>query len=143
MHGICFDYHLSEWFDFKVPRTTLAPDYIESKLDETLELKERSQFVWLGKAPLVHRYTKKKGKKQIAMIELVLMTSKTQINLQVKEGMGEWLKTVLTLLSIQNNNIIRLADFRNSYEEAQLGDFDVFINSYTFSQLREAGLLVL
>jgi len=30
MHGICFDYELQEWFDFKIPKTKIAPDYILS-----------------------------------------------------------------------------------------------------------------
>ena len=142
MHGVCFDYPLSDWFDFKVPRTSLVPDYIESKLDDTLELKERNQLVWLGKSPIMQSYTKQKGKKQVAMYKMVLMTSKTQLNIQVKEALGLWLQKVLAQLSPRNNEPIHLSYFQASYEQHHLGDFTKFINSYTFSQLREAGLLI-
>jgi hypothetical protein len=28
MHGICFDYELQEWFEFKIPKTKISGDYI-------------------------------------------------------------------------------------------------------------------
>jgi hypothetical protein len=28
MHGICFDYELQEWFDFKIPKTKIPEDFI-------------------------------------------------------------------------------------------------------------------
>ena len=28
MHGICFEYDLQEWFDFEIPHTSIAHDYI-------------------------------------------------------------------------------------------------------------------
>src|SRR5690606_21425716 len=28
MHGLCFDFPLQEWFNFKVPNTKVAPNYI-------------------------------------------------------------------------------------------------------------------
>ena len=34
MHGACFDYPLQKWFDFKVPKTTIAPDYILNALQQ-------------------------------------------------------------------------------------------------------------
>jgi hypothetical protein len=38
MHGIGFDLPLSEWFDFKIPRTKISPDYIAQCLEnEQLE----------------------------------------------------------------------------------------------------------
>ena len=34
MHGICFDYELQDWFDFKIPQTKISPDYIISCLEK-------------------------------------------------------------------------------------------------------------
>ncbi len=143
MHGVCFDYNLSEWFDFKVPRTSLTPDYIESKLDDSIVLKDTSQLIWLGRMPMTHFYIRKKGKKQVPMIDLVLMNTKMQLSIQVKEALGFWLQNILMQMSPDSNEPMRMSDFQASYEKEQLGDFSVFINSYTFSQLREAGLLIL
>jgi radical SAM superfamily enzyme YgiQ (UPF0313 family) len=35
MHGICFDFPLQEWFDFKVPKTKVAPDYIRQAVRDS------------------------------------------------------------------------------------------------------------
>jgi hypothetical protein len=32
MHGICFENPLQEWFDFKIPKTKIHPDYIHDCL---------------------------------------------------------------------------------------------------------------
>ena len=32
MHGICFEFPLQDWFDFKVPQTSIPPDYIAEAL---------------------------------------------------------------------------------------------------------------
>ena len=37
MHGICFDFSLSEWFDFDTPKTRIPEDYIENSIDELTE----------------------------------------------------------------------------------------------------------
>jgi hypothetical protein len=29
MHGICFDYELQEWFEFKIPKTKISGDYLQ------------------------------------------------------------------------------------------------------------------
>jgi len=141
MHGMCFDYPLSEWFDFRVPATTVPPNFIEDKLEEEVELKSNKQLLWLGKEPLINPYQKKKGKKQVRMLELELITNKTQINIRVKEALGHWLLKILNQASFNGNEPICFSDMQSSYEHEQLGDFSIFINSYTFSQLREAGLL--
>src|SRR5690606_219283 len=62
MHGICFDYELQEWFDFKIPRTTIPKDFIENALNETsdLNVKPSAKVVWLGVQPTVRYYTKSK-----------------------------------------------------------------------------------
>jgi hypothetical protein len=29
MHGICFDYELQEWFEFKIPKTKISGEYLQ------------------------------------------------------------------------------------------------------------------
>ena len=53
MHQACFDYPLQKWFDFKVPRTTVAPDTIRKAIEEP-EISSgqlNRKIVWLGKPP--------------------------------------------------------------------------------------------
>jgi hypothetical protein len=35
MHGICFDHKLQKFFDFKIPKTKIHPDFIFNVLEET------------------------------------------------------------------------------------------------------------
>jgi hypothetical protein len=62
MHGICFDFELQEWFDFKIPRTKIAPDFIENAIHSGTDLhtKPTAKVVWLGQRPLVSYFTKSK-----------------------------------------------------------------------------------
>ena len=34
MHGACFDLPLQKWFDFKIPKTIIAADYIYKAVNE-------------------------------------------------------------------------------------------------------------
>jgi hypothetical protein len=64
MHGICFDYDLQDWFDFKIPKTKIPSDYIVSCLRKrsvvcckTFGLK----VIWIGgEAASSETFTKSK-----------------------------------------------------------------------------------
>ena len=45
MHGICFDYELKEWFDFKIPNTTIPSDYIVSCLEKEENFAEGDSYL--------------------------------------------------------------------------------------------------
>ena len=62
MHGICFDYELQEWFDFKIPKTKIPPDFIANALEEeeNFNLKLTAKIIWLGGKPVVEHFTKSK-----------------------------------------------------------------------------------
>lgn len=50
MHGICFDYELQDWFEFKIPKTKISPDFIFDALqeDDDFNIKPTAKIVWLG-----------------------------------------------------------------------------------------------
>jgi hypothetical protein len=58
MHGICFDFPLQDWFDFKVPRTKIPGDYIYNAIheDENSFAKPTAKVIWLGNRPLISTY---------------------------------------------------------------------------------------
>ncbi|MCU4157617.1 radical SAM protein [Carboxylicivirga sp. A043] len=141
MHGLCFDWPLSEWFEFKVPKTTLPADYIESKLSDDIRIKENSRVIWLAKEPLLKPFTKRKGKKEVQMTELILFSAKTHVQLTTKGSLGYWLKNILSKASL-GEEPLNFKSFQQDYEANQLGNFNKFINSYTFSQLKAAGLVI-
>jgi len=66
MHGICFDFPLQEWFDFKVPNTTHPSNLIEKAVEQydEKEIKPSTKVIWMGGIPEVENFeTTKKGKK--------------------------------------------------------------------------------
>lgn len=67
MHGLCFDFSLQEWFDFKIPRTKVAPDYIVSVLENEpfTSYKATQKVVWLGSNASLETFTKSKKRKNI------------------------------------------------------------------------------
>jgi acyl carrier protein len=42
MHGICFDYELQEWFDFKIPKTKIPEDFIFDALQDEANFNTKS-----------------------------------------------------------------------------------------------------
>ena len=60
MHQTCLDYPLYKWFDFKTPKTTVAPNYILNVL-QSVELqnqKATTKIIYLGKTPSLEITTK-------------------------------------------------------------------------------------
>ncbi|MCU4176591.1 radical SAM protein [Marinilabiliaceae bacterium N1Y90] len=143
MHGVCLDYHLSEWFEFKAPQTSLPPNYIEKCLSDSVIVSERSSLVWLHEIPLVRHYEKRKKGSALSMAELTFVLPQEQYALNLKANLADWLLLVLSEMSLAKLERYSLNDLHMSFEAHELGDFDVFWQSNTCTQLREIGLLIL
>jgi hypothetical protein len=48
MHGICFDYELQDWFEFKIPRLNFTNFILITPEDEDFNIKPTAKIVWLG-----------------------------------------------------------------------------------------------
>lgn len=96
MHGVCFDYDLQEWFDFKIPRTTIPPDFIENCLaqDDEFMVKPDAKIVWLGNTPQVVE-TKKKN-----TLKLVIHDKTDSTEITFEKAKGEWLLEMLPRLTV-------------------------------------------
>ncbi|MEP7238755.1 MAG: radical SAM protein, partial [Ferruginibacter sp.] len=125
MHGACFDHPLQKWFDVKVPRTTIPPDYIIKALeDEALPTHTpNTKVVWLGNSPIAETITKSKKGNQWQMLQLTFTTKKETIIIKVDEAQGNWLLSQLTTINKQRTT---LQDLKASYEAAGLEDFELF-----------------
>lgn len=143
MHGTCFDYPLQKWFDFKVPKTTIAPDYIVKALqeDEYAAGKPSTKIVWLGKPPLVENYTKSKKGQQWEMTSLTFQGKTKTVNINVNQPQGLWLADLLPKLSPLHNKTYTLQEVKNSYEAAGLEDFELFWDNKPVNTLNKLGLL--
>lgn len=145
MHGLCFDFPLQEWFDFKVPVTSVPKTYIEKALQQPMEtvLKPNTLVVWLGNSAEAHTFTAQKGKQTIAAAEVELADKKHDWQLQTTEAAGNWLAEWLPKLKIGKHPPAQWQQLKESYEKANLGDFNQFTQSRIWQLLKENGLVVL
>ncbi len=145
MHGLCFDFELQEWFNFKVPPTSIPPTYIERALEQPMEtvIKPNTIVVWLGNSAEAHSFTAQKGKQTIAAAEVEVADKKHDWQLQTTEAIGAWLAHWLPKLKIGNHPPVLLQQLQESYEQAGLGNFTQFTQTRIWQVLKENGLLVL
>jgi hypothetical protein len=145
MHGTCFDTPLREWFDFKTPKTTIAPDYIANLLseEEYLSTKPNTKVVWLGNKPTIEIFTKSKKGNQWEMCSLSFETKKETIEIKVDKEEGIWLADMLEKLSVDNIKTFTLQEVKEDYEGNGLNDFELFWDNKPVNTLYKAGLLQL
>ncbi len=144
MHGIGFDFELQEWFDFNIPKTTIAPDYIENALwnEPYQALKPNVKVVWLGTHPIISSFSKNKKGKQQSMLKMTFHDKVGSIDIVFLKSEGEWLAQKLTELSPQHDNLFTVIQLKKEFEK-DIGDFELFWYSKPMEALRENGLLVL
>ena len=145
MHGACFDVPLHKWFDFKTPKTTIAPDYIAKLLttEEYNAVKPNTKVVWLGNTPVVETFTKSKKGNHWEMCSLTFETKKETLDIKTDAAQGLWLAATLEKLSVNNIKTLSLQEVKASFENASLGDFELFWDNKPVNTLYKAGLLQL
>jgi hypothetical protein len=148
MHGICFDYELQDWFDFKVPKTKIAKDFIESALiksdieSDKLVLKPNAKIIWVGGTPNVAHFTKSKKGNTWAMLTLTFHNKKECFVIQIEKEKGEWLLKMLEKTNVLNPKVTNLKTLKEDFE-LDFEDFELFWFSKPIDTLRNAGLLIL
>ncbi len=144
MHGICFDYELQDWFDFKIPKTKIHSDFIANALEEEedFNIKPTAKIVWLGGKPFVDYFTKSKKGNSWEMMTLTFHDKKESFTIQTNKKEGEWLSKMLEILSVSNSKIYTFQEIKSDYE-THLEDFELFWYSKPVNTLRDFGLLVL
>ncbi len=145
MHGICFDYPLQDWFEFKIPKTKIPQDFIENAILEpdSLELKINAKIVWIGGKPLVSISTKSKKGKIWEILNLTFHDKKEIFSVQMNREEGEWFITILEKVSIQNSKLMSVQQLKNDFEQKGLENFELFWHSKPLKTLKSFGLLVL
>jgi len=144
MHGICFDYELQDWFDFKIPKTKIHPDFIFNALEEqnNFDTKPNAKVVWLGGKPSVEYFTKSKKGQTWEMMKFTFHDKKESFNIQTNKLEGEWLIEILKKITISNAKNYTFQEVKNDFETS-LDDFELFWYSKPVNTLREFGLLIL
>jgi len=146
MHGICIeDYPLKDWFDFKVPKTTVSPHFIRKALSEEQSKlpKQSAVVIWLGSLPTVSVFEAKQGGKTIPVAELEFFDKKKDWVLHAPEAHGNWIATVMPQLIIARHAPMLYKDLKVDFEKNTGGNFDDFVKTRPWQELKANGLLVL
>lgn len=145
MHGVCFDFPLSRWFDFKVPSPSISPRYIEKSIREESPFTYRSNAIitWLGSLPEMNIFEEKRGKKVLEVAELIFFNKKKEWAIETEVPIAEWLVDVMPEILSSNALAFSMEQFKDHFEAAELGAFETFTYSKTWNDLKEAGLLVI
>jgi hypothetical protein len=141
MHGACFEFPLQKWFDFKIPKTTIEPNYIQTQLDAVEIGSNNYKAIWIGLIPtstIVSRT--KKGSKWEEM-NLRFETNKNSISINVDPDKGKWFVNLLSTIHVDTSTGMALADIKAGYLTAGLEDFDLFWDNKPINTLHKAGLL--
>ncbi len=141
MHGACFEFPLQKWFEFKIPKTSIAPNHIQTELDAVEIGLNNYKAIWTGLMPtstIVSRA--KKGSKWEEM-NLRFETNKNTISIHVDPEKGKWFINLLSTINVELSTGMTLADIKADYIAAGLQDFDLFWDNKPINALHKAGLL--
>lgn len=136
MHGIGFEIPLQDWFDRKMPKTSISPQYIAKAIqgEPDIPYKDQQRILWIGAQPEL-----------IALedgdsCDLVFSGKKEDFAMELPMALGEWVFNLLSEVSY-SQNLKTLKPIRQSYE-SQLGDFEELVESEVWDILRAQGLLI-
>ena len=145
MHGLGFDIPLANWFETKVPQTTISPELIHQNIsDQQYESVSSSvKIIWLGGIPLVRYYTRNKKKQTFEMAELTFLNKNGNLAIQLKQKDGKWLTERIPEIQVSNLKEATYGELKTDFEGQTGNDFALFWNSPPIKQLRDSGLLML
>lgn len=143
MHGINFELPLQEWFDFKIPPTTIHPDYIHDCLldNEDFKFKPNSKIVFLAKNVIAENRVKIKKKYSGAYTLLTFHLKTNIVKAEMEQEHAEWLMGILKEHDIENPKKLMLQQLKVYFEE-QFENFELFWFSKPMQQLKENGVIL-
>jgi hypothetical protein len=146
MHGICFEYDLQEWFDFKIPKTKIDSEFIIKILDKDCFVprndRASSKVIWTGGMPIIEHFTKSKKGNSWEMVKLTFHDKKETIVINLNKNEGEWLVTILEKISVYQSKVHTLSEIKNDFE-THFEDFELFWQSKPISTIKNHDLLIL
>lgn len=142
MHGIGFDLPLQEWFDFKIPRTIIGPDYIYDCVSRTSnsEIKSTAKVVWLGTSPTLSERTKTKKGKSWKQLQMTFHNTTDMFEITTDFDKGQWLSEMLEKLKPHCKP--RTHGQLKTDFESRFDNFELFWYSKPIEILREEGLVI-
>ena len=135
MHGVGFDIPLKDWFDIKVPSTSIPKKYIERQIQgqTALAYRDQNRIIWIGSPPELMETDE-------GICDLIFSGKKEDFAIELPIELGEWVCWLLEKVSYEKN-LNTLKPIREHYEQ-EMGDFQEMLDSEVWEILREHGLLV-
>jgi len=144
MHDIGFELPLQEWFDFKIPKTQIKTNLIQSYLESepNFKIQPTAKVVWLGGMPLIDEQIKTKRGVTRHQLKMTFHDTTETFQIIMEKEMGEWLLNVLEQLTPHQEKQTSFAQLKNDFE-TYFEDFELFWFSKPIRLLKQHGLLVL
>jgi hypothetical protein len=142
MHGIGFDFALQQWFDFKIPKTTIEKNYISHALESQPQFSVRpnAKIIWLGGRPMATVSSKSKKGQTWELLKLSFHGKMESKEITVPKEEGEWFLDALEKISVHTGNTATFGQLKADFE-THFEDFELFWFSKPVQSLRESGLL--
>jgi len=143
MHGINFDIPLQDWFDFKIPKTTIHPDYIHDCLleEDHFVFKGNSKVIFIDRNVVAENYIKTKKQNSWAYTQLTFHLKTNIVKIDLEQPKAEWLMKVLAENAIENAKKTTLQQLKIQFEE-NFEDFELFWFSKPIQQLKDNGVIL-
>ncbi len=145
MHGVGFDIPLHDWFDFKIPKTTIPKNYIVSILENerNLELNAHKQIVFLGTIPILNEKTVQKKGREFTVSELVYLTKRGEIRIKAEIEFLQFLLEITKLAAqfLNGGQKFTVANAEKIALKSGL-NFNEFTKTKPFQLARNSGLLL-
>ena len=142
MHGVGLEEPLHKWFDMKVPRTSIHPNFIADALDEAelISYQASSKVIFIGNLPSIEIITKSKKGNQWELASLTFETKSNTINIKIDKAQGVWLFELLNTL--KTKSMMTMQEVMDDYTKSGLEDFELFWDNKPVNQLNKVGLFV-
>ncbi len=143
MHGMCFDFPLQEWFDFKIPKTKIPGNYIQNCLElvEEIDLKPSTKVIYLGKDPETNPLTKVKRGHIYEWLNLTFHDKRDTIEIAVEKSIAQLFLELIPQLKITEVEVMTVENIRVLAVQNCI-DFEEFWQSELVARLREEGALL-
>lgn len=144
MHGVHFELPLQEWFDFKIPRTTIHPDYIHDCLladTDSFHFKGNAKIIFPVRNVIAENRVKTKKKYSGTYTVLTFHLKTNIVKVELEQEKAEWLMKIMEENSIASSKKITFQQLKIQFEE-HFEDFELFWFSRPVQQLKENGIIL-
>jgi radical SAM superfamily enzyme YgiQ (UPF0313 family) len=146
MHGIGLDFPLQDFFEFKIPKTTHSKQLIASFLSQKEKLdieKGSNRVLWIGNSPEIQFFKEEKKGKTIERAKLLFYEKREDFTLKTSKELAEWWMEIFPKIALESEEILTLNQLKESYLLKIGDDFQQFLESYFWKELRKRDLLLL